>query len=289
MVWLKGSAMISRRHFALSSLVALYWPSVARADAPLVLPIDLSGSHPTVRITLAGQEPETWVFDTGAGGSVINIDRARALQLPEQEEVQVGSPAGGEPVRGFRTTITGARIGEAELPEFRAAAIPSMHSGARHTGVLSPYIFAGRLVTFDLARGEVRIADRSAAPASPPTPYSASHPLPAISVTIGTQTFEAHLDSGGPHGLALPYALAASLPLAAPPEQVGVARFVDGEHPRYRAQIVGAVQVGPLTLNDPEISMIDGLPFVNVGTPLLRRMTITLDPERRVSWATANS
>lgn len=279
--------MLSRRTFALSSIAIAAAPPLAHAAEPLILPLDLTGPRPTVRISLQGQAPETWVFDTGAGGSVINIERARALGLAEQGEVQVGSPAGGDPIRGFRTTITGARIGEVELPEFRAAAIPSMH-GADHSGVLSPNAFSGRLVTFDFARSQVRIEDRAAGPTSEPTPYSGRMPLPAIAVTVAGQSYEAHLDTGAPHAISFPYAMAQSLPLAAPPEQVGVARFVDGEHARYRAQIVGAVQVGPLTLTHPEVSMIDGLPSVNVGTRVLRQMVVTLDPERRVSWAIAN-
>jgi hypothetical protein len=51
---------------------------------------------------------------------------------------------------------------------------------------------------------------------------------------------------------------------------------------------VGEVQVGPLTLADPQVDLIDGLPFVNVGGQVLRQMTITLDPERRLAWASAN-
>lgn len=281
--------MISRRSIALSPLALLLVQHAWAADNDLVLPLDMTGPRPRLMISVPGGATEPWVFDTGASGSVIDIERARRWGLPQGETIEVGSPAGGAPIQGFRTTIAGARVGEMALPEFHAAAIPQNIRHAEHAGVLSPNIFSGRLVVFEFAQSRVRITDRVNAPRGESTPYSADFPLPAINVSIAGQTFEAHIDSGAPQIVSFPYSAAASLPLAAAPEQVGVARFVDGEHPLYRAQIRGVVLIGPLTLTDPQIALTDGLPFVNVGAAALRQMTVTLDPERRVSWATLAS
>jgi hypothetical protein len=95
------------------------------------------------------------------------------------------------------------------------------------------------------------------------------------------------MDSGAPGGLVFPYSMASSLPLAAAPVLVGHARFVDGVHDRYQATLNGQVQIGPLTLDHPQVEFIDGLPELNVGMGLLRRMRITLDPEAQVDWAEA--
>jgi hypothetical protein len=189
-------------------------------------------------------------------------------------------------VEGFRTRVAGARTGGVALPEFTAVAMPfPSHVGV---GVISPNMFAGRLVSLDLARAELRVSDRAGEPPANATPYTGGHPLPAIPVTVAGQTHLAHMDTGAPRGVTFPYELAASLPLAAPPERAGMARFVDGEHPRYEARVAGEVQVGPITLADPRIDLIDDLPFVNVGGEVLRQMTITLDPERRLAWTQAN-
>jgi hypothetical protein len=160
-------------------------------------------------------------------------------------------------------------------------------------GVLSPFAFAGQLVTFDFAHARVRVADKTPAntPASAPLPYTGTgrgHQLPSINVVLGDQTWAAHIDTGAPGGIHFPYAMASSLPLAAPPVRTGVAHFVDGEHARYSAALNGRISVGPLTLDNPQIEFIDGLPFVNVGMDLLRQMTITLDPAAQQSWAATN-
>lgn len=275
--------MLTRRAALASSLALAFIPFQTRAAEDLVLPLDLSGPRPAVRVTV-GDAEELWVFDTGAMGGVVEIERARAWALPNLGPARVGSPVGGDPVEGFRTRIATARAGDVALPEFTAVAMPFPSSvGA---GVLSPSMFSGRLVTLDLARAELRVTDRTEPPADA-TPYTGRHPLPAIPVSIGADTHLAHMDTGSPGAVTFPYAMAEALPLAAPPVQVGMARFVDGERARYEAQIVGEVRVGPVTLANPQINLIEGLPFVNVGAQVLRRMTITLDPERRLAWARA--
>ncbi len=276
--------MITRRTLALSPFALLLLSPEAWAEDDVVIPLDTSGQRPAVHLSLAGGAPENWVFDTGAAGSVINEDRASALDLPILGVTRVGSPIGGEVIEASRVSVASARIGDVVLPDFTAVAM-RLPGNLDHTGVLSPNIFRGRLVRFDFARGEVRITDRANAPASEPTPYVGAHPLPSIRVSVNGRTFDAHLDTGAPHVVSFPYAEAGALPLAAPPFETGRARFVDGERTRYSAELRGEVSIGPLTLSNPQISMIDGLPFVNVGTEALRRMVVTLDPERRVSWA----
>jgi hypothetical protein len=277
--------MITRRSAVLSPFALMLLAREAAADTDLTFALDVSGPRPTVMVSIAGGAAEPWIFDSGASISVIKQDRATALGLANLGVESIGSPAGGDAIEAYRTSVTGARIGEAALPDFSAVAMPLPPQLAQ-TGVLSPNVFSGRLVRFEFARGQVRVTDRANAPAGEPTPYEGEEDaLPGINVSVGGATHLAHMDSGAPHLIAFPYEMASSLPLTGAPVESGRARFVDGEHIRYSAQINGAVQIGPLTLTNPQITMIEGLPFVNVGAQALRQMTITLDPERHVSWA----
>lgn len=271
-------------------VMALMAPLGACASAPpapneeMEIPLDLSGPRPTVLVRIGNSSPETWVFDTGAGGSVINIDRARALGLAEQQPVRVGSPAGGTPLEGFLTTVSALRVGDVAMADVSLAAIPGPPSA--HMGVLSPNAFAGQLVEFDFADSVVRIKDGAQAPTASATPYAgeAGRALPSVQIAVGGQTLSAFIDTGAPGAVTFPYAMAGTLSLAAPPERIGVVGFVDGEHARYRSQLVGQVQIGPLTLTDPNVEFIDGLPFVTIGMEVLHRLIITLDPAQQRSW-----
>lgn len=253
------------------------------------IPLDLSGPNPAVTISIDGGAPDRWILDTGAMGSLMNIDRARALGLHEEQQVQIGSPAGGTPMQGFMTTLSNVSVGGAPVPSMRVAAVPWNHE--EQSGVLSPNAFRGRLVTLDFGHALVHISDKSpaAAPHGAGTPYRGEgpHRLPAIPITLGANHWTAHMDSGAPGGLVFPYSMASSLPLTAAPVLVGHAQFVDSVHDRYSATLNGQIQIGPLTLDHPQIEFIDGLPELNVGMGLLRRMRITLDPEAQRAWAEA--
>jgi hypothetical protein len=278
------------RPLFLSAVALAFFAAPARAET-FDIPLDMSGPRPAVSISINGQPAELWTFDTGAGGTIMNIDRARALGLPEEQPVQIGSPAGGTPQQGFLTTVASLSIGGHAMPPTHVVAAPA--TLPNRTGVLSPNAFAGELVTFDFAHNRVRIADKTAAntPQGAAIPYGDTgrgHRLPSIPVALGGQTWSAHIDTGAPGGIHFPYALASSLPLAAAPVQTGVAHFVDGDHARYHATLNGRLQVGPLTLDNPEIDFIDGLPLVNVGMGLLSRMTITVDPAAEQTWVVAN-
>lgn len=258
------------------------------AAAPLTIPLDLSGVRPAVSISISGGPAELWVFDTGAMGSVMDIARAQALGLPNEGAVRVGSPAGGTPQEGFLTTLSGASINGAALPPLRVVAAPLPLPD--RSGVLSPNAFRGQFVTFDFGHAQARITDKTRPPRGEATAYigAGPHMLPALHVALGAQSWTAHIDTGAPGGLTFPYAMASQLPLKAAPALSGHARFVDGVHDRYRGQINGVVRVGPLTLTDPEVEFIDGLPDLNIGMRLLTQMTITLDPAEQRDWAEAS-
>ncbi len=285
---MKAHAIFITLALSLSALIGGA-PNVLARE--LNLPLDLSGTRPAVLVSVGGGPGELWIFDTGAGGSVVDIARAQAWALPNQGPALIGSPAGGTPVEGFRTNVSGATVGGASLPNFAAVAMP-LPPHLERAGVLSPNMFLGQLVTLDFARTELRVTDRNAAslPSGEATPYSGAghHRLPSIAVALAGHTHMAHLDTGAPRGILFPYSMAASLPLTEPPVRNGVARFVDGEHARYSARVRGEVTVGPLTLTDPEVEFVEGLPTVNVGMDLLRQLTITLDPEAQLVWATSS-
>ncbi len=277
------------RIFMLGAVAFAFFVTPSRAET-FDIPLDMSGVRPAVSVTINGGASELWVFDTGAGGTIMDITHARALGLAEEQPVRIGSPAGGTPQEGFLTTVQNMTVGGHALESVRVVAAPAALPD--RGGVLSPLAFSGQLVTFDFAHTRVRVADKT--PANTPTSAAMSyggtgrgHALPSIPVTFGDQNWSAHMDTGSPGALTFPYMMAASLPLAAPPVQTGHAHFVDGDHARYGATLNGRVQVGPLTLDNPQVEFIDGLPSINIGMRLLSQMTITIDPEAQQTWAVA--
>jgi hypothetical protein len=188
------------------------------------------------------------------------------------------------------TTVSNAAINGVPAPAFPAAALPMVRPDT--IAVLSPAMFAGELVVLDFGASELRILPKTpeTLPAGEPVPYtSTEQPLPGIPLELpGGISMLAHLDTGSPANVMLPHDLAAELPLSTPLEEVGRARMINTERVIYRATLAGEARVGPLTLDNPQLTFMEGLNHGNIGMELLRRLNIMLDPAERRLWLAAN-
>ena len=273
-----------------AALVASASPASAQPVAQTVsvgsIPLDLGGPKPLVTLKIGAADPVPVVFDTGASGNIIDVALARSLGLPDRGAAIVGSPAGGPTVEGYQTEIAEGQLGTVALRGATAVALPFPAPFAR--GVFGPNSFAGKLVTLDFGRSEIRISEKSAEtiPTGAFSSYSEGpRGLPAAEVEIGDRRFEAHIDTGSNGELTFPAEYAAQLPLDGPLRPVGRARLATGaERELMGARIQGQVRVGPVLLENPRIVFMEGLPRVNIGMGVLRNLKIVLDPAERRSW-----
>ncbi len=276
-------------------LAAAVLAAAAFLQAPVpppveTVPLDLSGPRPIAMLTIGAGETVPVIFDTGASGNVLDADYARAAALPDEGPAQVGTPAGGPPMIGFRTRIDNGRLGNAPLAGVRAVALPMPGMQRLNVrGVFGPGTFFGRLVFLDLARGEIRVTAKTprTIPAGQPHPYSdmGMRSLPGIGVEIGGRSYHAHIDTGQPGMLMMPMTMSGDVPLDGALVDGPPARLADGVPRAVRiGRIRGTVRVGSLVLENPEVRFMEGLGRVNVGMLALRGATVVFDPAERRTW-----
>lgn len=272
-------------NFRLLALAFVVWPAAANA-ADKLIPLDVTGPRPTAELTIQNNPPVRVIFDSGAGGSVINTDYAKKIGLPNEGEVAVGSPGGQRWLPAYRTTLPAAKLGEADITGATARVVDLGLPLPGISGVMSPNIFSGALVRFELAKARVVVADKTPAtiPPSQAHAYYGAHPLPSIEIDVAGVKTVAHLDTGSGRGLMLPLALAKQVKLKEPLKPTRSARAAGGEHPAFISRIDGVVTIGPLTLTDPTVVAVDGFPHANVGFSILKEMTLVLDPGEQRSW-----
>jgi hypothetical protein len=259
-------------------------PTPHAMQAESVIALDTTGPRPAVTLALNGAEYHA-IFDTGATNTVVNIERAGALGLANEGPLAPPFDR-AHASTGYQTTLRGASVGGYALPTLSVPVLPSPLPDV--AAIISPNAFSGSLLSLDLEEGELRIQPKGAAaiPAGESYPYGAPpFALPTIPVVIGGQRIAAHLDTGSPVALIFPMTYASQFSLAEELEQIGVARSHFGQQPIYRGQIEGVIRVGPLELSNPEVRFTDAVPNANVGTALLRRLVIVLDPDEQRLWA----
>ena len=287
---------MNRRLFLLSGSLGLLAVNACNAGAQNAvaadIPLDLTGPRPTAQLIVGNAPPVTAIFDSAAAASVLRLSFAQRIGLANEGDASAHGP-NGSPVGGFRTTLAHAFLGHAQFDNAVAVAldIPLPLEGV--DAIISPAVFSGRLVRFDFAASVAHILPitRENTPQSPSEPYIGENThgmirrTPGVTVHLpGGVDASATVDTGGSRGLAFPLALAQRVPLAEPLTPDQPMRLVGAEWPTQKGRINGAVRIGGLTLQNPEVRFADGAPFGIVGMPVLRNSVVVIDPAGQRSW-----
>jgi len=107
--------------------------------------------------------------------------------------------------------------------------------------------------------------------------------LPSAILEIGEMKIPVLLDSGNDSSIILPMEYIKKLSLVAAPVPIGYATSAAGQQPIFSAHLKRTAKLGSVTLDQPEIIfMAGGKP--NVGLPILRKLTIVMDPTEGRDW-----
>jgi hypothetical protein len=239
--------------------------------------------HVVIDVMVEGKGPFPFLFDTGAGGSVMDLAFAKQQGLELGSEVMVGSPnGGGRP--GRMVKLESLRIGGLVTHGMISIAfdgLPFPPGPDAPRGVIGPYGMDGLLVTLDYPNQRL-VFRRGALPVPDAREifgWDRSKPLPEIPATLAGTSIAVHLDSGAAGGLSMPVAFEGRLPLAGPLVEMGRAKTVDANVATRGATLDGNFVIGRWTLEKPTVRFSGVQRDVgNVGSGILRQFTITIDP-----------
>jgi len=253
------------------------------ATDSVVVPMHLVGGHIRIDVRVEGKGPFPFLFDTGAGGSVMDLSFAKKQGLALGAEVMVGSPNGGAHP-GRMVKLETVRIGGLAMHGMTSVAfqgLPFPPGPDAPRGVIGPYGMTGLLVTLDYPHRRL-VFRRGALPAPDAQEvfgWDRSKPLPEIPATLAGKPVAVHLDSGSPGGLGMPTAYERTLPLAGPLVEMGRAKTVGSDVMTRGARLNGDFVIGRWTLEKPTVRFSDVLRDVgNVGAGILDQFAITIDP-----------
>lgn len=288
---------------AVSAAPALGAAPVRFTEGPVArIPFQLRSHHIVARGTVNGDS--AWiVVDTGAGGSVIDLDLARRLGLaPRGGETARG--AGGRAaafrVRGVTIGLPGLEVRRGEVTALPLASLADR--GANPTDAIVGYeLFERAIVVLDYAAGvlEVRDPDRSRPPErGVAMPLSFDHLHPYVEGEIHLpggvrRSGRFVIDSGSSRAIMLSARgeerdrLVAALPRTLP----SFGRGIGGEV----RSVVGradSLRLGGLTIPGPIVAIPEvGEGWIaapdaigNLGGPVLARFRLTFDYAAKRVW-----
>jgi hypothetical protein len=221
------------------------------------------------------------IFDTGSDGHSIDRTIAKRERFKKVgTAIEVDGTTGKQRKLPF-VAMPKISIGGLPVGTIEASVLDYDRNDAM--GIITSEMFTGSLLYLDLANGRARLVPREGAelPPGQATPYVRDIPSIDIVMPDGSK-LPAHFDTGYNAALSLPIALMDRVPLMAPARVVGRFKSINTEGEVYGGRIRGTIRIGPVVLENPEVSFLGDL--ANIGLPVIRQVTLVIDPVADRNW-----
>ena len=274
--------------FVFGSCAAAAAPAAAPSDpsaappATVIVPLYVSTSRPLAMLTIGDSAPLPVVFDTGTDENI--LDSAYATRA-------------GLKIVGHSTVVDNGsgrslEVPVAATPDPRLSGMPLETKTVQlldyrrddEIGIFGPLSFGDRYVIVEAGLNRLRIIPKDAGFVPPGPGHAYKDDLPAIDITVGGRSYEAHIDTGNDSLLTLGDGLVKAVALKAPATVIGVAKSALGEREVLGGDLAGSLGVGPYHLQSPEVTFSLPGSGANIGFGIIRHLTVVLDPQNRRSW-----
>lgn len=239
-----------------------------------VIPVAMKNGRPYIQATLNDKGPFKFMFETGAGGNMIDEQLADSLRLEKKGMAQVGSP-GSDATIDAKVYAASLRLGEP--PYSFATTFLSTPPMLDINGALSYHTFDNYSIGVNLKNGKISISPAHLLPRKNKTLALEDNEIVAFKAEINGKKILTHLDLGNPGGFDLPYGWRDSVKLTGELKKAGMIRTPAGVHVRWAGKIKGTIKIGKVIFKDPEVNFIEGFEAMNMGTKIMEQLYINID------------
>jgi len=255
-------------------------PALAAPAPSEIVPLYVSTNRPLAMLRAGGSAPTPVVFDTGTTENSLDATVAKQIRLKIVGHFNLIDDVSRKSTIVPTAAVPNARLSEVPL-DIKIVPLADYPSGDE-AGVFGPYSFGNRYVVIEAGLNRLRIIPRDSGfvPPGPGHPYKEN--IPATEIRIAGKSYDAVLDTGHDAALSLPAASLQSVQLKAPAKLVGKAVSALAAQDVYGGELAGSVEIGPYSMKDPAVAFVDTV--INVGFPVIRQLTVVLDPANKRSW-----
>lgn len=265
----------------LSIVAAANAMSAGAAPAPSeIVPLYVSTNRPLAMLTIGDSAPMPVVFDTGTTENSLDATLGRRIGLKVIGHFKLVDDASGKSVTVPTAAAPDARLSGVHL-DIKVVRLPDARSGDE-VGVFGPYSFGNSYVVVEAGLNRLRIIPKDSGFVPPGPGHVYKEDIPAAEIRIAGKSYDAVLDTGHDAALSLPAASVKSFPLKAPARIVGKAVSALAAQDVLGGELAGSVDIGPYSLKDPAVAFFDTV--INVGFPIIRKLTVVLDPANKRTW-----
>lgn len=262
------------------TLATAAMPALAAPKSSEIVPLYISTNRPLAMLRIGDSAPMPVVFDTGTTENILDAALARQNKLKIVGHFKLVDDVSKKSTLVPTAAARHARLSGVPL-DIEVVRLSDYPSGDE-AGVFGPYSFRNRYVVVEAGLNRLRIISKDSGfvPPGPGHPYKED--IPATEIRVGGKLYDAVLDTGHDSALSLPTDFVNSAPLKAPPTVVGKAVSALAVQDVLGGELAAPVDIGPYSLKNPKVAFFDTV--INVGFPVIRNLTIILDPTNKLTW-----
>jgi hypothetical protein len=237
-----------------------------------MLGTDLQGNYkcPYFRVFVNGKGPFTFLYDSGAGYSLVSSRVAKAAGTPVLFDRH-----------GHRDIVRISRLDVGTVSLHDLWVINDDTFGV--DGILGANAFGTANLMFDLTKRELWVSKRRIdLPNTFEIPYGFEFNVPTVPVTIGSHIVPILIDTGDDaYGLELRRTELGDAAVQHPP--VAAAKVMNGANSQQTAvtTLRDTVRLGPVESRNAVIAVNDDLPVGDFGYAVLRQFRFVFDPQSK--------
>jgi hypothetical protein len=246
------------------------------------IPLDLNTQRPILELMINGTGPYSFIFDTGSSTHIIDKELSNKLNLEVIGEDPLQTPGSDDKLMSKKVLISNIALAGIEISEVVMNTM-SIRDLVSVDGILSPDALKDYLMTIDYPNGEL-ILDSAKLNAADKnvTIFMQKHNAITFNIFIDGNKLEAHLDSGNPGGIDIPFSFKDKLHFKVEPTEDGVINTPVASFKKWKATLSGDVEVGNAIYKNPDVNLVEGFQFVNLGYRIIRDLRITIDKKNNL-------
>jgi hypothetical protein len=251
-------------------------------EASEIVPLYVSTNRPLAMLTIGDSAPLPVVFDTGTEDNILDSSYSARAGLKVVGRAPLIDAATGK----------STEVPVVSLPDPRLSGVPLSVKTAQlleyrsrdEAGIFGPNSFGDRFVIVEAGLNRLRIVPRNSGFVPPGPGHAYKDVLPTVGINVDGRSLEAHIDSGNDSVLILGGDLVKTTRLKEPAKVVAIAQSALGETEVLGGTLTGALVVGSYQRQNPDVTFSAKGSGANIGFPVIRNLTIVLDPANKRSW-----
>lgn len=262
--------------------------ALQQASAPHLVLAELPLRAPRrIDVTINGQGPFSFGFDTGASGDAwVTRALVKKLNLTTIDRMRVSDGSGVNSREVETVRIDSLRLGELSFERLRVPVLgdgPKQDDETEAYGTLGFELFRDYLLTLDFPQNQLRVATGQLPDPDGQTVlnYFLDSGAPHIEIDLAGRRVRAEIDSGSGGGVVLPRPFAETLPLRGPLRAGGKVASSLGVFDLFQGELAGDLKIGTFTFPQPVLFFSDLVETPNVGRNIIRTFAVTFDQKNR--------